>query len=127
MNYPEELKYTKEHEWAIGDEGTAKIGITDYAQDALGDIVFVELPDVGAKVKAGETFGVVESVKSVSDLYSPITGNVVEVNDALEEEPELVNSSPYEEGWIIKIEPANPADLDELMSADDYSEFVDSL
>jgi len=127
MIYPEELRYTKEHEWALGDEGTIKIGITDYAQDALGDIVFVELPDVGAKVKAGETFGVVESVKSVSDLYSPLTGNVVEVNDALEEEPELVNSSPYEEGWVIKIEPANPADLDELMSSEDYAEFVDSL
>jgi glycine cleavage system H protein len=127
MKYPDEFRYTKEHEWAIGEEGTVKIGITDYAQDALGDIVFVELPETGAKVKAGETFGVVESVKSVSDLYSPITGNVVEINDALEEEPELLNSSPYEEAWLIKIEPANPADLDGLMSADDYTSFVESL
>jgi glycine cleavage system H protein len=127
MKYPDELKYTKEHEWAIGEEGAVKIGITDYAQDALGDVVFVELPEIGAKVKAGETFGVVESVKSVSDLYSPITGNVIEVNDALEEEPELVNSSPYEKGWIIKIEPANPADLDELMSVDEYTGFVETL
>jgi glycine cleavage system H protein len=127
MKYPDEFRYTKEHEWAIGEEGTVKIGITDYAQDALGDIVFVELPETGAKVKAGETFGVVESVKSVSDLYSPITGNVVEINDALEEEPELLNSSPYEEAWLIKIEPANPADLDGLMSADDYTSLVESL
>lgn len=127
MEYPDELKYTKEHEWSIGEEGTVKIGITDYAQDALGDVVFIELPQVGSVVKAGETFGVVESVKSVSDLYSPITGNIVEVNGALEEEPELVNSSPYEEGWIIKVEPANPADLDGLMSAGDYKELVESL
>ncbi|MDH5541332.1 MAG: glycine cleavage system protein GcvH [Nitrospinota bacterium] len=127
MEYPDNLKYTKEHEWVIESEGMVIVGITDYAQDALGDVVFVELPEVGSEVKAGEPFGVVESVKSVSDLYAPITGKVVEINNGLEDEPELVNNSPFDEGWMIKIEVYDESELDDLLSSSDYEEYVKSL
>ncbi len=115
MNLPENLRYTPDHEW-IDEEG--RVGITEYAQDALGDVVFVELPQVGRALKAGEAFGVVESVKSVSDLYSPVTGIVVAVNTELAGQPELVNLDPYQAGWIIKLDPE--MDSADLLPADAY-------
>ncbi|MFA5034230.1 MAG: glycine cleavage system protein GcvH [Candidatus Margulisiibacteriota bacterium] len=120
MNYPESLKYTKDHEWANLEGGLVTVGITDYAQDSLGDVVYVELPAVGKELAAGKEFGVVESVKSVSSLYSPINGTVVEANSALEGNSALVNKAPYTDGWMIKIKPANPAELNTLLSASDY-------
>ncbi len=126
MEYPDDLKYTKEHEWARAADGRVTIGITEYAQDALGEVVYVELPRVDSEVSKEETFGVIESVKAVSDLYSPITGKVVEVNSALIDTPEMVNSEPYGDGWLIVAEPADTAELDELMSAKEYEEFVES-
>ena len=105
MEFPEDLTYTKEHEWARDEgDGRVRVGITDFAQDALGDVVYVDVPEVGTQVRAGEPFGEVESTKSVSDVYSPVTGKVVERNARLEEQPELVNSDPYGEGWIVAIE-----------------------
>ena len=127
MEFPEELSYTKEHEWAVDEEGMLKIGITDYAQDSLGDVVFVELPEVGEEIKAGQPFGTVESVKSVSDLYAPVSGTVTEVNDALEAEPELVNSSPYDDGWMIKIEMDDPSEVEKLISAEEYEAYTKTL
>lgn len=124
MNFPEELKYTKEHEWARPKGGRVTVGITDFAQDALGDVVYVELPAVGDEVKKGESFGVVESTKAVSELFAPISGKVVEVNDPLVEAPEIVNEDPYEEGWMIAIEPADPKELDELLDVKAYAAFV---
>ena len=126
MEYPDDLKYTKEHEWARAADGRVTVGITEYAQDALGEVVYVELPRVDSEVSKEETFGVIESVKAVSDLYSPITGKVVEVNSALIDTPEMVNSEPYGDGWLIVAEPADAAELDELMSAKEYEEFVES-
>lgn len=126
MEYPDDLKYTKEHEWARAADGRITIGITEYAQDALGEVVYVELPRTDSEVSKEETFGVIESVKAVSDLYSPITGKVVEVNSALIDSPEMVNSEPYGDGWLIVAEPADLAELDELMSAKEYEEFVES-
>lgn len=120
MNYPESLKYTKDHEWANLEGGLVTVGITDYAQDSLGDVVYVELPAVGKELAAGKEFGVVESVKSVSSLYSPINGTVVEANSALDGNSALVNKAPYTDGWMIKIKPANPAELNTLLSASDY-------
>ena len=127
MEHPKELLYNKEHEWAKVENGIATIGITDYAQGELGDVVFVELPEVGSDIKIGETFGVVESVKSVSDLYSPVSGKVTEINAQLETEPEIVNSSPFEKGWMIKVECSDESELEKLLSAQQYSEYVDSL
>jgi glycine cleavage system H protein len=124
MEFPEELKYTEEHEWVLVEDDVATIGITDFAQDALGDIVFVELPEIGATVEAGKPFGVVESVKAVSDVYSPVTGEVVEINDELPDAPETVNTSPYEDAWMIKVKLADVSELDDLMDADDYKEFA---
>ena len=124
MEFPNDLKYTKEHEWTRADNGIAVIGITDFAQDELGDVVFVELPDAGKQLKGNETLGVVESVKTVSDIYSPVSGEVVEVNSALENEPELVNKSPYTDGWMVKIKMSDPADMDKLLSSEDYERFV---
>lgn len=122
---PQDLKYTKDHEWIqLADDGTALIGITDYAQESLGDVTFVELPEAGDSFEGGDTFGVVESVKAASDLYIPIAGEVIEINDALEGEPELVNRSPYKEAWLIKIQLADGANTDDLMSADDYRNIV---
>lgn len=127
MELPDGLFYTKDHEWGLDEDGILTVGITDYAQGELGDVVYVELPEEGTIIKAGEPFGVVESVKSVSDLYSPAGGEVVEVNKDLEQEPELVNSSPYDGGWMIKILVSDKKELEKLMSADQYGDFIRSL
>jgi glycine cleavage system H protein len=124
MEFPEELKYTEEHEWALVEEEIVTVGITDFAQDALGDVVFVELPEVGTLVELGKPFGVVESVKAVSDVYAPVSGEVVEVNEELPDAPEVINTSPYEDGWMIKIRLSEPSQLDDLLDADAYQEFV---
>jgi glycine cleavage system H protein len=124
MNCPESLKYSKEHEWVRADGKFAVIGITDYAQDSLGDVVYVEMPPVGKEFSAGQEFGVVESVKSVSSLYCPVSGKVAGRNETLEKKPEQVNDSPYEHGWIIRVEMANPADLNGLLSAADYQKLL---
>ena len=125
MNFPEDLKYTREHEWARRKGANVVIGITEFAQDQLGDVVFVELPAVGDPVKKGESFGVVESTKAVSELFAPLSGKVVEVNDPLSDAPETINEDPYEEGWMITIQPADPAELDQLMDAKAYKAFVE--
>ena len=124
MNFPEKLKYTKEHEWAKLDGDVVVVGITDFAQHELGDIVFVELPAVGRKLAKGDTFGVAESVKTVSDLYSPVAGEVAEINVALETAPEKVNKDCYGAGWLIKIKPSSKGDLDSLLSASAYKATV---
>lgn len=124
--YPEHLKYTKEHEWAVSDGGKIRVGITHYAQDSLGDIVYVDLPGPGTEVRANEPFGEVESTKSVSDLYSPVSGTIVERNAALEDAPELVNQDPYDKGWMVLIEPAEASEVDSLMSAGDYQALIES-
>jgi glycine cleavage system H protein len=124
--YPEDLKYTKEHEWARKEEGLVRVGITHYAQDALGDIVYVDLPAPGTQVAAGQPFGEVESTKSVSDIYSPVSGSIAERNARLEESPELVNQDPYGEGWMVVIEASNPAELDGLLSPHDYQAFLEA-
>ena len=124
MNYPENLKYSQEHEWVRVEGKLAVIGITDYAQDSLGDVVYVEVPPLGKELAARQEFGVVESVKSVSSLYSPVSGKVVDRNPALEKQPELVNDSPYDNGWIIKVEMADPADLNGLLAAADYKKIL---
>jgi glycine cleavage system H protein len=124
MNTPAELKYSEEHEW-VKDEGErVRIGITDFAQSELGDIVFVELPEVGDEVTADEPFGSVESVKTVSELYAPVSGKVVEVNEELEDNPEFVNESPYEKAWMIVVELSDRSELDNLMSADEYEKMT---
>ena len=116
-----EIKYLSSHEWArVEADGTVTVGISDHAQDSLGDVVYVEVPEVGAQVNAGEEAGVVESVKAASDIYSPITGEVVAVNDALEDEPETVNSSPYDDGWFFKVKPSDVSELDAALDADAY-------
>jgi glycine cleavage system H protein len=125
MNIPDDLKYTKDHEWARQKGSKVLVGITDFAQDQLGDVVFVELPAVGDEVKRGESFGVVESTKAVSELFAPISGKVVEVNDPLVEAPENINEDPYEEGWMIAIEPSDPKELTELLDAKAYQAHVD--
>lgn len=127
MQVPEKLKYSKEHEWAEKRNGLVRAGITDYAQDALGDVVFVELPEVGEKFAAGESFGSVESVKAVSDCYMPVGGTVAAVNEKLLDAPELVNSDPYGDGWMIEIEPDDDGELDGLMSAGEYEEYLSAL
>ncbi|MBA2662948.1 MAG: glycine cleavage system protein GcvH [Bradymonadaceae bacterium] len=122
---PEGFKFSREHEWAHDQgDGTALIGISHYAQDAMGDIVFVELPNVGDALEAELEFGVVESVKTVSDLYAPVSGEVVEINDELEDSPELVNQSPYEGGWVVRIKMSNPEELDALMDAEEYVDYL---
>lgn len=124
-NIPSDLKYAKSHEWLkAAADGTALVGITDYAQNSLGDITFVQLPKVGAVLKAGETFGVVESVKAASDVYSPVTGTVLEVNKALDANPEKVNASPYADGWMLKLKIANPSDIRDLLSPEDYGKVI---
>lgn len=126
MDFPGELKYTKEHEW-IKDEGggTVVVGITDYAQDSLGDVVYVELPQEGAQLTRNEPFGVVESVKAVSDLYSPVSGTVAEVNDAIVDSPETINEEPYGDAWMVKIELASSDELEGLLSAEEYKAFTE--
>jgi glycine cleavage system H protein len=123
---PEDLRYTPEHEWVrpAEDGSTVRVGITDYAQDALGDIVFVQLPDIGAKVTAGESLGEVESTKSVSDIYAPLDGTVTAVNPALGERPELLNTEPYGGGWLVEIEPSDQAALGNLLDSAGYSELI---
>ena len=124
MNFPEDLRYTKDHEWARSKGGRVVVGITEFATDQLGDVVYVELPAVGEQVTKGEAFGVVESTKAVSDLYAPVTGKVVEVNTPLVDAPEGVNEDPYGEGWMIAIEPADPKELNELLDAKSYTALV---
>jgi len=125
MTFPDDLRYTREHEWARKKGKNVVVGITEYAQDQLGDVVYLELPDVGDEVKKGDSFGVVESTKAVSELFSPVTGKVVEVNDPLKDSPETVNEDPYEEGWMVVIEPADPGELDALMDAKGYQAFLE--
>jgi glycine cleavage system H protein len=124
MEFPEELKYTEEHEWVMIEEDLAVVGITDFAQDALGDVVFVELPEVGTSVEAGKAFGVVESVKAVSDVYAPLSGTIEEINDDLIDAPEIINTSPYEDGWMVKIRMADASDADDLMDAEAYQALI---
>jgi glycine cleavage system H protein len=125
MEFPEDLRYTKEHEWVrVEDGGRVSVGITDYAQDALGDVVYVDLPAVGTSVTANQPFSEVESTKSVSDVYAPVSGTVLERNALLEERPELVNEQPYGDGWIVVLEASDPSELDALMDASAYREFV---
>ncbi|CEG23395.1 Glycine cleavage system H protein [Planococcus massiliensis] len=124
MSTPQELRYSKEHEWVKVEGGTARIGITHFAQAELGDIVFVELPQIGDEIKKDEPFGSVESVKTVSELYAPISGRVIEVNAELEDNPEHVNESPYEQAWMVVIESPNEAEVGELMTADQYKEMI---
>ncbi|EDO0827943.1 glycine cleavage system protein GcvH [Listeria monocytogenes] len=125
MSLPKDLLYTEEHEWVKADDGSYVIGITDFAQDQLGDIVFVELPEVGDTVTKGDSIGSIESVKTVSDFYAPVTGKVVAVNETLEDEPELINSNPYDTGWILILEEVEEADVKALLSSDDYEKVLD--
>ncbi len=124
MNIPADLKYTKEHEWIKIDGNLAAVGITDYAQGELGDIVFVELPSAGDDVKAGETFGTIEAVKAVSEIFSPLSGKGAEGKELLEDDPMVINSDPYGDGWMIKIEFADSGELESLISSDDYLELI---
>jgi len=126
MEYPKNLRYTKDHEWVRVDGDIATVGITEYAQDALGDIVFVELPKAGDEVVANKGIAVVESVKSVSDVMAPLSGQVIEVNEGLEDTPETVNQNPYEAGWMFKIKIADPSEAESLLTAESYQELVGS-
>lgn len=120
MNVPDDLRYTSDHEWARSEGANVRVGITDFAQDALGDVVFVELPEAGASLHKGGPLGEVESTKSVSQIYAPISGTIVEVNEALKEAPEQVNGAPYGDGWLVLIEPSDPSQLDGLLDAAGY-------
>lgn len=124
MNVPDKFKYTKDHEWLMADGDIATIGITDFAQGELGDIVFIEVDTVDETLAKEETFGTIEAVKTVSDMFMPVSGTVIEFNAQLESNPELVNQSPYENGWIVKIQMSNPAELDELLTAEQYLELI---
>lgn len=124
MSIPKELRYSEEHEWAKVEGDKVRIGITDFAQHELGDIVFVELPEVGDELKVDEPFGSVESVKTVSELYAPISGKIVAINEELSDDPQFVNESPYEKAWMVVIEPADLSELDNLMSAEQYEEMI---
>ena len=120
MGFPEDLRYTREHEWVRDEGGRARVGITDFAQDALGDVVYVDLPEVGTHVEAGQPMGEVESTKSVSDVFSPLTGVIAETNAVVQDRPELVNEQPYGEGWLVVIEPSDPSQLEQLLDAATY-------
>jgi len=126
MNVPEELRYSTDHEWVSRDGDVVRIGITDYAQDALGDVVFVQVPELGASVAAGDAFGEVESTKSVSDVYAPVSGTVVEVNEGLTDAPQLLNEDPYGEGWICAIRMSDPSQFDGLLDAEAYLKLIES-
>jgi glycine cleavage system H protein len=126
MNLPEELKYTEEHEWIKVDGNIATIGITDFAQGELGDIVYIEINSIGNELNVSEIFGTVEAVKTVSDLFMPIKGTVLEINSNIESTPEIVNEDPYDKGWIIKIEISENRDIENLLSADDYRKMIDN-
>lgn len=124
MNFPQNLKYTNEHEWIRVEGDIAYVGITDYAQEQLGDIVFVDIPTVGESLEAGEVFGTIEVVKTISDLFLPVAGEVLEQNEVLEEKPELVNKDPYGEGWLIKMKPADVKAVEDLLDAEGYKEVI---
>ncbi len=125
MNVPDDLRYSKDHEWAKLDGGRVRIGITDYAQDALGDVVYVQIPDVGTKVSAGDSFSEVESTKSVSDIYAPVAGTIAEVNEELADAPQRVNEDPYGEGWLVVIQPDDPAAYEQLLDANAYRALIE--
>ena len=126
-DFPAEIKYAETHEWVrLEDDGTVVVGITDHAQDALGDIVYVELPEVGASADSGGEVAVVESVKAASDIYSPVSGEIVDINSALEDQPETVNQSPYGDGWLFRVKLAEPEDIQNLMDADAYKAMIDA-
>lgn len=125
MEYPEGLKYSKEHEWVLVEDKVAIIGITEFAQHELGDVVYVELPEVGEKVVKDDPFAAVESVKAVSDVFAPVSGTVLEINDTLPENPETINDDPYGDGWMIKVEMTDKDDLKDLMSAEEYAEYIE--
>lgn len=124
MNFPEALKYTKDHEWIRVEGTTAIVGITDHAQSELGDIVYVDIPDANATLKQGDTFGTIEAVKTVADLFSPVSGTIAEINSAVNDTPESVNSDPYNEGWLVKIVMSNPAEVDSLMDVAAYKALI---
>ena len=126
MNIPEELRYTEEHEWVKLDGNVATVGITDFAQSELGDIVYLEIDTLDSEINSNDVFGTVEAVKTVSDLFMPVNGKVIEVNSSLEDNPEVVNDDPYGEGWIIKIEVSNPSDINALMSSEEYKNLIGS-
>ncbi len=125
MAFPDDVRYTNEHEWAREEGGVVTVGITSYATDQLGDVVFVELPEVGRRIEAGKAFGVVEAVKTVSDLYAPVGGEVTEVNGAVADNPAIVNQAPFGDGWLIRIKPANGSDYGRLLSSVDYEKLVE--
>jgi glycine cleavage system H protein len=125
MEIPKKIRYTKEHEWVLLENDTALVGITDYAQQHLGDVVFVELPEIGTGLRKGEVFCVVESVKAASDVYAPMSGEVLEINETLEDHPEILNQSPYEKGWIVKIRVDDGTEYNDLMKAEDYEQFIE--
>jgi glycine cleavage system H protein len=125
VQYPDDLRYTAEHEWARLEGDVVTVGITSYATDQLGDVVFVELPDVGHRLDATKAFGVVEAVKTVSDLFAPVSGQVVAVNDALADNPAMVNQAPYGDGWMIRMKPDNPEDLKRLLNHEDYAQLIE--
>jgi len=124
LNIPENLKYTKDHEWVKLDGDTVLIGITDFAQGELGDIIFVEFPSIGQTLKKDDPFGTIEAVKTVADLFAPISGEVLEINDELEDTPETINTDPYENGWLVKISISDKSEIDSLMSLDEYKEMI---
>jgi glycine cleavage system H protein len=126
-NIPTELRYAKSHEWVrIEEDGSLVVGISDHAQDQLGDVVYVELPEIGQVLSVGDEAGVVESVKAASDVYSPVSGEVIEINPLLEDDPEMINTQPYEDGWFYKLQPSDSVELDDLMTSDSYYEFINS-
>ena len=125
MEYPEELRYTEQHEWARREGNIVRVGITDFAQDALGDVVYVDIPEVGTEVRAGEPFGEVESTKSVSDVYSPVTGSVVGRNESIVDAPETVNEDPYGEGWLVRIRLSEPSEAESLLDAASYRQLLE--
>ena len=126
-NIPSELRYAKSHEWVrVEEDGSLVVGISDHAQDQLGDVVYVELPDTGQILSVGDEAGVVESVKAASDIYTPVSGEVIEINPLLEDDPEIINTQPYEDGWFYKLQPSDIDELDDLMTADDYSQFINA-
>ena len=124
MNIPQSLKYTKEHEWVREDGDTVTVGITDHAQGELGDIIFVEFPEIGQKIERDDPFGTIEAVKTVADLFAPISGTVIEINETLDDSPESVNQDPYGDGWMVKVSVSEAGELDSLMSADQYQEMI---
>ncbi len=125
MELPEGLRYTSEHEWVLVEAGTATIGLTDHAQQMLGDVVFVEMPEIGTEITMDEPFGVIESVKAASDIFAPVSGEVTEINEELGDHPEFINQSPYEKGWIVKIKISNSNDVVDLMASSEYKDFLE--